>query len=213
MLQTASRLSNDEYDRLIEERRIAKIGSWLDWLEDVEREYAEIVLSRREETASEAGVDPDPTVVICRHPLSARLGGLCLLCDNTGFASTRDVLDGTPVDPYLVDPPRSGYAVRQDESYAARRTAAMERLNAEIAKLQRDARIRAGAEAQDDAMTSLLRRVQGTRRDHPTLRKVEWALGVLARHDKSLFRRALARDPEVLRLMGKMLAGRRLRYA
>lgn len=195
-------------EEALTERRIAKIAGWLDWLQDVEREYAEIVLSRREETASEAGVDPDPTVVICRHPLSARKGGLCLLCDNTGFASTKDVLDGTPVDPYLVDPPRSGFAVRQDESFAAKRTAAMERLNAEIAKLQRNARIRAGAEAQDDAMTSLLRRVQGTRRDHPTLRKVEWALGVMRRYDATLYRRAWERDPEALALMSKMLGGR-----
>lgn len=195
-------------EQQIIDRRVEKISGWLDWLDDAAREYAEIVLSRREETASEAGVDPEPSTVICRHPLSARMGGLCLLCDNTGFASTSEVLDGEPVDPYLVDPPRTGYAVRQDESYAAKRTAAMERLDAEISKLQRNARIRAGAEAQDDAMTSLLRRVAGTRRDHPTLRKVEWALGVLRRHGQGLHERALARDPEVLLLMSKMLQGR-----
>lgn len=205
-------LSETERQQQIDTRRIAKISGWLDWLDDATREYAEIVLSRREETASEAGADPDPSVVICRHPLSARKGGLCLLCDNTGFASKREV-EGEPVDPYLVDPPRSGFAVKQDESYAAQRTAAMERLNAEIATLQRNARIRAGAEAQDDAMTSLLRRVASTRRDHPTLRKVEWALGVLRRNDPSLYRRALERDEEVLLLMSRMLAGRRLRHA
>lgn len=196
-------LTEEELDA----RRVAKVAGWLDWLENAEREYASIILSRREETASEAGVDPDPGVVICRHPAAARMGDLCLVCDNTGFASSK-VMEGEPVDPYLVDPPRTGFAVRQDESYAAQRTAGMERLNAEISKLQRNVRIRAGAEVEDDAMTSLLRRVQGTRRDHPTLRKVEAALALMAQREPTMYRRAWERDPEALRLLSKLLIGR-----
>lgn len=192
----------------LDTRRIAKIAGWLDWLDEVEREYAEIVLSRQEETASEAGVDPDPNVVLCRHPASARKGDLCLLCENTGFATTRDVPGGEPVDPYLVDPPRSGYAVKRDESAAAQRTSRMERLNSEISTLQRNVRIRAGVEVPDDRMTALLRRVQGTRRDHPTLRKVESALALLRHHDALLYARALGREPEALLLLSRLMPGR-----
>lgn len=197
-------------EEALDERRIAKIESWLDWLDDAEREYEEIVLSRRSELASETGVDPDPLLRPCEHRDAWMRGGLCLACDNTGLrrATSKERDEGLAYDPYLINPPRSTFAVRRDESDAARRTANMERLNAAISTLQRDARIRAGAEVPDDAITSLLRRVQATRRDHPTLRKLEWALGVMRRLDESLYVRALHRDHHALRLLGRMISGR-----
>lgn len=200
-------LTDREHQQQIDTKRIEKINGWLDWLDEVNREYEEIVLSRREETASETGVDPDPSVVICRHPPSARMGDLCLLCDNTGFARAREV-EGEPVDPYLIDPPRSGYAVHRDESAAARRTASMERLNSEIARLQRDTRVRAGVEVPDDRVTALLRRVTALKRNHPTLRKIEWALGLMRRYDAPMYRRALARDEDALLLLSRVIRGR-----
>jgi hypothetical protein len=132
-------------------QRLANVSAWLDVIEDSARELEQEVLSRTSETASEAGADPDPRVVLCRHPASARMGRLCLLCDNTGFASAREV-EGERVDPYLVDPPREVWAVRRDESDSARRARNAERLDAIIASLQRDARLRAGVEVREDEL-------------------------------------------------------------
>ena len=197
-------------EQVLHDRRIAKIESWLDWLQDAEREFEEIVLSRASELASETGADPDPRLRPCEHRVEWMRGGLCLACDNTGLrrATEKERLEGLAYDPYFIDPPRSTYAVVRDESEAARRTAAMERLNTEIAKLQANARIRAGVEVPDDRMTALMRRVASTRRDHPSLRKLEWALSVLGRQDKRLAARAWARDPAVLELISKLIRGR-----
>jgi hypothetical protein len=197
-------------EEVLHDRRIAKIESWLDWLEGAEREFEEIVLSRASELASETGADPDPRLRPCEHRPEWMRGGLCLACDNSGLrrATDKERAEGLAYDPYFIDPPRSTFAVTRDESEAARHTANLARLDSQIAQLQANARIRAGVEVPDDRMTALLRKVAGTRRNHPTLRKLEWALGAIRRQSIDLYVRAWARDPEVLELVSRMVRGR-----
>ena len=175
-------------------QRVEKIEAWLGVIENSARELELEVLSRPSETASEAGADPDPRVVICRHPASARMGRLCLLCDNTGFARASEV-EAEPVDPYLVDPPREVWAVKRDESDSARRARNAERLDAIIASLQRDARLRAGAEVREGALRSvrLISRVERDlgRDGRKVLRVLEQLsppgrMAVLSRHPLAL---------------------------
>lgn len=122
------------------------------------------------------------------------MGRLCLLCDNTGFARASEV-EGEHVDPYLVDPPREVWAVRRDESDSARRARNAERLDAIIASLQRDARLRAGAEVHEGPLRSVRlvsRFEQGLGRSgRRVLRTLEQLsppgrMAVLSRHPRAL---------------------------
>ena len=185
-------------------QRLANVSAWLDVIEDSARELEQEVLSRTSETASEAGADPDPRVVLCRHPASARMGRLCLLCDNTGFASAREV-EGERVDPYLVDPPREVWAVRRDESDSARRARNAERLDAIIASLQRDARLRAGVEVREDE----LRYVRVISRIERGLgRTGQKILAVLESLPPGLRRSVLQRDEIALAVLASVVPGR-----
>lgn len=188
--------------------RLEKIAAWLDWLDDVSERYEEIVISRAEETASLSGFDREPRYVVCRHPRKAMLGRLCLICNNTGFASKRDIPDGEPVDPYSLDTPKSATGIRTDQSPAGIRAAHMERLNAAIAALQRDSRLRAGAESQENQSMRLVRLVESTHHSHPILRRLVAALGYLRQRHPSLYRAAVAREYRGLMALEVLLPGR-----
>jgi hypothetical protein len=152
-------------------------------------------------------VDPDPRLRPCEHRPEWKRGRLCLACDNTGLrrATEKESLDGLAFDPYLLDPPRETFAVRRDESDAARRTRDAERLNAIIASLQRDARLRAGAEVREGALRGV-RIIARMERDLGRTGRV--ILGVLESLPADTRRRALARDEAALAYLAAAIPGR-----
>jgi hypothetical protein len=188
-------------------RRVERVTAWLNLIEDAARELELEVLSRSAETASEAGTDPDPRLRPCEHRPAWMRGRLCLACDNTGLrpATRQEREEGLAYDPYILNPPRTGFAVRRDESAAAKRTRDGERIDALIASLQRDARIRAGVEVREGPLRVLRAVERITRSLGPYGRRV---LEGLERLPPSLRRSALAREEEGLRALAESTRGR-----
>jgi hypothetical protein len=191
-------------------KRRTKVAEWIDVLEETARELELELLSRRSETASEAGADPDPRLRPCEHRTEWHRGRLCLACDNTGLrpATSKEREDGMAFDPYLLTPPRAGYAVTRDQSEAALRARDLEQLSSAIEVLERNARIREGQEVHEGELAAvrLLDRLErGLGRDG---RKVAQALGRLQIVSSGLYRLALARDDRALDLLAQLVPGK-----
>lgn len=189
-------------------QRVANVQAWLAVIEDSMRELELEVLSRSSETASEAGADPDPRLRPCEHRAEWYRGRLCLACDNTGLrpATAKERNEGMAVDPYLLDPPkRDTYAVRRDESTAARRARDGERLDAIIASLQRDSRLRAGVEVREGELRYVRMVDRIERQLGRTGRKI---LGVLESLPSDLRSDVLRREEHALALFASRIPGR-----
>lgn len=188
-------------------QRVENVRAWLSVIEESARELELEVLSRPSETASETGVDPDPRLRPCEHRTEWVWGRLCLACDNTGFrrATDQEKREGLAYDLYLLDPPRETYAVRRDESESARRARDAERLDTIIASLQRDARLRAGAEVREEALRGVRIVERLDRQLGRTGRKVLAALESFA---PTVRRLVLERDEKALTLLAATIPGR-----
>lgn len=189
-----------------EEQRVEKVSAWLDVLVQSARELELEVLSRASETASEAGTDPDPRLRPCEHRSQWMRGRLCLACDNTGLrpATKQERHEGLSIDPYLLDRPRSIVTVKRDESQSARRARDAERLDAIIATLQRNVRLRAGVEVTEGALRSVRIIEQIEQRLGRDGRKI---LRVLERLSPPVRLAVLRRDPRALRHFARLVPG------
>lgn len=191
-------------------QRVAKVAAWIDVLEESARELELELLSRRSETASEAGVDPDPRLRPCEHRAEWRRGRLCLACDNTGLrpATKGERAEDMAFDPYLLNPPRERYGVTRDQSDSARRARDLEQLSVAIETLERNARIREGTETHEGPLATV-RMMDGLEhrlgRDG---RKVARALDFLRRSYPLQYRQALDRHPVGLALVAGLIPGR-----
>lgn len=190
--------------------RRARVSEWIDVLEENARELELELLSRRSETASEAGADPDPRLRPCEHRSEWQRGRLCLACDNTGLrpATAKEREDGMAFDPYLLSPPRERYAVTRDQSEAAVRARNLEQLSAAIEVLERNARIRDGLEVHEGELSHvrLLDRLEAQLgRDG---QKVARVLDFLQRKSPLLYRSALSRNELGLTVVALLVPGR-----
>jgi hypothetical protein len=205
-------MTTDEKRATAEARRTQNVLAWLAVIEESARDLELELLSRRSETASETGTDPEPDKVLCRHPAVNRRGRLCLSCMNTGFVlddngAAADV-DGLKLDPYLIDPPRDTYAVVRDQSDSARRARDLAQLDSAIESLERAARQREGLDVEEGEARIL--RVIGAvwhalGRDG---RKVLTALLRLRETSPTAYRRVLARDDAAVALLAATVRGR-----
>lgn len=185
------------------DNRVAKIEGWLDRL----NEDFEALLSRAHETSGEAGFDPAPRLRPCEHRREWMRGRLCLACDNTGLrrATEKERIEGRAYDPYSLNLPKTTTGVRVDASDAARRSRDIARLDASIASLQRDARIRAGAEVVEDPILRALRLVA---RRPPALRKIERALGHMREVYPDIYVGLYSRKKRSLQALALLVPGR-----
>lgn len=153
--------------------RAERLAQWWPLL----NEPYEGLKSRREETSSMSGFDDEPGQRPCEHRLAWRRGKLCLGCDNTGWRNVTDKErdERVGVDPYSSQL-SSGITIVKDESPASRRAREAERRDAVIAGLQRDARVRAGAESLEDRSMRNFRLVD--RKPH-TVRRILRAIEAL----------------------------------
>lgn len=188
-------------------QRVENVAAWLDVIAQSARELELEVLSRQSETASEAGTDPDPRLRPCEHRTEWMRGRLCLACDNTGLrpATRQERNEGLAFDPYLLDRPRSVVTVKRDESQAARRARDGERLDAIIASLQRDARLRAGVEVREGALRSVRVIASMERGLGRTGRKI---LSVLESLPEDVRRAAIRGDERALSILAALVPGR-----
>lgn len=151
--------------------RVDKIRGWLDRLEVV----YEDLLSRPSETASLSGFDPNPCRVPCEHRLAWMRERLCLACDNSGWrpATKWERDEGLAVDPYATDV-SSGFTIVRHESDSAKRTRDSRRIDATLAVLRQNERIRANLDAPETVESRLLGRVsRRTRTEVKILRALE----------------------------------------
>lgn len=166
--------------------RAAKLGDWLDLIES---NYAQVI-SRREETASLAGFDPEPNERPCEHALAYRRRKLCLACGNSGWRKLTsderkaDQLareQGKPreewfgVDRYGAQV-SAGVTIVKDESPAVKKARASEQLDVMIDALRRNERIREGLEPTEDRALHDLRIVS---RQPRVMRRIQRGLDVL----------------------------------
>lgn len=188
-------------------QRVENVAAWLDVIAQSARELELEVLSRQSETASEAGTDPDPRLRPCEHRTEWMRGRLCLACDNTGLrrATPQERADGLAYDPYLLNPPqRDTYNVARDESPSARRARDAERLDAIIASLRRDARLRSGDEVREGSLRAV--RIV-SRFDRNLGRDGRKVYDTLARLSPPTRLRVLRRDPKALDLFARLVPG------
>jgi hypothetical protein len=152
--------------------RIRKLRAWFAYLDDV---YAD-VLSRPSEFASPSGFDPEPDVRPCEHHANWKRGKLCLACDNTGWRplTRREREEAAGIDPYSAQTSK-GITIVRDESPASRRARASERIDADIAVLTRNERIRRGSELPETREGRLFRI------HNEKLRHAHWLLVALRR--------------------------------
>lgn len=143
------------------EERATRLALW--W--PILSEPYEGLISRTENASSDPGFDTDPRTKPCEHRLEWRRANLCLACGEhyrkPGWRPlTREERhDKMGVDPYSAEL-SAGITIVRDESPSSRRARESERVNAEIATLQRNVRIRAGAEVHMDRATSTFLRVE-----------------------------------------------------
>lgn len=162
------------------ENRVQKLVGWLDQLNEV----YESLLSRAAETAGQAGFDPAPRVRPCEHRREWYRGDLCLACDNTGWRPLARGEEG--IDPYAGNLPKTTTGVRVDQSAASERGRRLAHIDAQLAALHRDARIRAGMEAQEDYYLRALRIVS---RKPKTVKRIEQGLMRLRERYPELYHR------------------------
>lgn len=179
--------------------------AWLDVIDEAALDLEREILSRRSETASETGTDPDPDLVVCRHPAANRRGRLCLSCENTGFVKAK-LADGEPVDPYLIDPP-SRYGVVRDQSEASRRARDLAQLDAAIDSLERAARVREGRDVQEGETRAIRMMATASRSLGRDGRKVLAAVTWIKRSDPGTYRGILERDEVALGHLALVIHG------
>lgn len=123
------------------------------------------LISRSEYPTAQGGQDKHPHSKPCEHRLAWRVGKLCLGCDNTGWRrlTKAERANEQGIDPYLTNI-SSGITIIRDESPTSRRVRESKTRDAQLAALQRDARIRAGVEAEEDRMMRNYRMVENKRR-------------------------------------------------
>lgn len=136
----------DEETRL--QRRAERITGWLLLFEEM---YGNLV-SRSEETASVPGFDDTPRRRPCEHRRQWMRGQLCLACENTGWRPCARGEEG--VDPYATDVKRGVVIV---ESTSRRKAREAQHIDNIIAGLERDARLREGAEVREGPMDRFVR--------------------------------------------------------
>jgi hypothetical protein len=158
--------------------RVDKVAAWLSHLNDV---YDDL-LSRPEETGSTPGFDAQPRVKPCEHRAEWQHGRLCLACDNTGWRLRAHAEEG--IDPYAAELPRNGTVVSTVETTSSRKAREMARIEAALAILERNERIRAGEEIQEDAILRSLRLVGSRSR---TLHKISQAIDYLRSYSPGLY--------------------------
>jgi hypothetical protein len=169
------------------ENRATKIAGWFEYLDGL---YSR-VHGRSEGSAEGEGFDPAPAHRPCEHRRQWRQGDLCLACDNTGWRRCAAGEEG--IDPYTFD-------IRGSVTREVPGTLEGARLDAEIARLEQLASVRAGTDLAEDPQTRQFRLVSNR---HRTLGKI---LFTLQRIRLSLpdFR---ARSPEGLRLLALIVPG------
>ncbi len=192
------------------ERR-GKVRLWIDVLKESAQDVEALTLSRTSETASEAGADPDPKLRPCEHRVEWRRGSLCLACDNTNLrrASAQERADGLAYDPMLLDPPRSTYTVVRDQSASGKKARDSEALDASIATLEHNERLRSGEEQREAREARFIRGLRGIERGlGRDGRKVLCALASLRVANRDYYVRAMRGDEAALAVVAALVPGR-----
>lgn len=144
------------------------------WLQRIASAY-EDSLSRPSELSSLSGFDDSPRKIPCEHRPAWARERLCLACNNSGWrpATAEERRDGSAVDPYAADP-SSGMTVVRHESESAKRARDSRRIDAVLAVLRQNERIRANVDASETVESRLFGRVsRRTRTEVKILRALE----------------------------------------